>query len=100
MGRGPSLDIPTVEDIELIDPALSERSGLSYRLFHEPGVRVFRASPLRGGMLVLARQCRGDAQEFLAGRSRPHGRGRQDFRHLRILQCALSVRAGRGRRQS
>jgi molecular chaperone Hsp33 len=38
--------ISTVEDIELIDPSLSSER-LVYRLFHEPGVRVFRASPLR-----------------------------------------------------
>jgi molecular chaperone Hsp33 len=38
--------ISTVEDIELIDPLLSSER-LVYRLFHEPGVRVFRGSPLR-----------------------------------------------------
>jgi molecular chaperone Hsp33 len=38
--------VSTVEDIELIDPSLSSER-LVYRLFHEPGVRVFRASPLR-----------------------------------------------------
>jgi len=38
--------VATVEDIELIDPALSSER-LVYRLFHEPGVRVFRSSPLR-----------------------------------------------------
>src|SRR5215813_876164 len=38
--------ISTVEDIELIDPSLSSER-LVYRLFHEPGVRVFRAGPLR-----------------------------------------------------
>jgi len=38
--------ISTVEDIELIDPSLSSER-LVYRLFHEPGVRVFRANPLR-----------------------------------------------------
>ena len=38
--------ISTVEDVELIDPLLSSEQ-LVYRLFHEPGVRVFRASPLR-----------------------------------------------------
>ena len=38
--------VGTVEDIELIDPSLSSER-LVYRLFHEPGVRVFRASPLR-----------------------------------------------------
>ena len=30
-----------MEDLELIDPALSSER-LVYRLFHEPGVRVFR----------------------------------------------------------
>jgi molecular chaperone Hsp33 len=38
--------VDTVEDVELIDPALSSER-LVYRLFHEPGVRVFRAAPLR-----------------------------------------------------
>jgi len=38
--------VSTVEDVELIDPALSSER-LVYRLFHEPGVRVFRASSLR-----------------------------------------------------
>ena len=38
--------VSTVEDIELIDPSLSSER-LVYRLFHEPGVRVFRASPVR-----------------------------------------------------
>jgi len=34
--------IDTVEDVELVDPALSSER-LVYRLFHERGVRVFRA---------------------------------------------------------
>ncbi len=38
--------IATVEDIELIDPALSSER-LLYRLFHERGVRVFRSGDLR-----------------------------------------------------
>ena len=38
--------ISTVEDLELIDPSLSSER-LVYRLFHEPGVRVFRGGPLR-----------------------------------------------------
>jgi molecular chaperone Hsp33 len=38
--------VATVEDIELIDPALSSER-LVYRLFHEPGVRVFRAQDVR-----------------------------------------------------
>jgi molecular chaperone Hsp33 len=38
--------IATVEDIELIDPELSSER-LAYRLFHEPGVRVFRAAPVK-----------------------------------------------------
>jgi molecular chaperone Hsp33 len=42
--EGQSL-IATVEDIELIDPDLSSER-LLYRLFHEHGVRVFRASDI------------------------------------------------------
>jgi molecular chaperone Hsp33 len=38
--------VSTVEDVELIDPSLSGER-LVYRLFHEPGVRVFRSNPLR-----------------------------------------------------
>jgi len=38
--------VSTVEDIELIDPALSSER-LVYRLFHEPGVRVFQTAPVR-----------------------------------------------------
>jgi molecular chaperone Hsp33 len=38
--------VSTVEDIELIDPAVSSEQ-LVYRLFHEPGVRVFRGSEVR-----------------------------------------------------
>src|SRR5277367_405381 len=37
--------VETVDDIELIDPALSSER-LAYRLFHERGVRVFRAAPV------------------------------------------------------
>ncbi|HXX05182.1 MAG TPA: Hsp33 family molecular chaperone [Xanthobacteraceae bacterium] len=37
--------VATVDDIELIDPALSSE-GLAYRLFHERGVRVFRLAPV------------------------------------------------------
>jgi len=35
----------TVEDVELIDPAVSAER-LVYRLFHERGVRVFRSTPV------------------------------------------------------
>jgi molecular chaperone Hsp33 len=35
--------IETVEDVELVDPALSSER-LAYRLFHERGVRVFKAA--------------------------------------------------------
>jgi molecular chaperone Hsp33 len=35
----------TVEDVELIDPAVSAEQ-LVYRLFHERGVRVFRSIPV------------------------------------------------------
>src|ERR1700761_7616674 len=37
--------IATVEDVELVDPAISAER-LVYRLFHERGVRVFRSVPL------------------------------------------------------
>jgi molecular chaperone Hsp33 len=38
--------IATVQDIELIDPAVSSER-LLYRLFHQRGVRVFRDAPVR-----------------------------------------------------
>jgi molecular chaperone Hsp33 len=38
--------LETVEDVELIDPAISSER-LVYRLFHEPGVRVFQAAGVR-----------------------------------------------------
>jgi molecular chaperone Hsp33 len=38
--------VSTVEDVELIDPSLSSER-LVYRLFHEPGVRVFQAGDVR-----------------------------------------------------
>lgn len=38
--------LETVEDIELIDPSLSSER-LAYRLFHEPGVRVFNPHDVR-----------------------------------------------------
>ncbi len=37
--------VATIDDLELIDPALSSER-LAYRLFHEHGVRVFRAAPV------------------------------------------------------
>jgi molecular chaperone Hsp33 len=37
--------VETVGDIELLDPDLSSER-LAFRLFHEPGVRVFRAIPI------------------------------------------------------
>src|ERR1700690_915109 len=50
-------------------------------------------------MFMLARRRRSHAQKLFAGRPRPHGRGRQDFGDLRILQRELRVRARRGRGQ-
>ncbi len=38
--------VDTVDDIELIDPAISSER-LAYRLFHERGVHVFRAGPVQ-----------------------------------------------------
>ena len=45
--------IATVDDIELIDLALSSER-LAYRLFHEHGVRVFRSRSRGGALLLLA----------------------------------------------
>ena len=87
--------IATVEDVELIDPALSSER-LVYRLFHERGVRVFRRCRCRRAMLVLARRRRGDAAKLFAGRPRPHGGERRDLGDLRVLQRELPVRASRG----
>lgn len=38
--------VATIDDLELIDPSLSSER-LAYRLFHERGVRVFRAAPVQ-----------------------------------------------------
>jgi molecular chaperone Hsp33 len=38
--------LETVEDVELIDPDISSER-LAFRLFHEPGVRVFKATNVR-----------------------------------------------------
>ncbi|HEY2532662.1 MAG TPA: Hsp33 family molecular chaperone [Xanthobacteraceae bacterium] len=38
--------VATIDDIELIDPDLSSER-LAYRLFHQRGVRVFRAAPVQ-----------------------------------------------------
>ena len=89
--------IETVTDIELIDPALSSER-LLYRLFHERGVRVFNPQPVVAQCTCSRENCRGDAGKFFAGRPRPHGRERQDFRDLRILQLAICLHARRGRR--
>ena len=91
--------VSTVEDLR------AGRSGALQRAADLPAVpRAGRARlPRRPGarrMLVLARERGGHAQEFFAGRPRPHGRGRQDFRDLRILQRELSVRARRCRRRA
>jgi molecular chaperone Hsp33 len=51
--------IETVEDVELIDPAVSTET-LVYRLFHEPGVRVF------DNMMVVAQcSCSRDSVEAM-----------------------------------
>ena len=54
--------ISTAEDTELINPDLSGERRLD-RLFHERGVHVFAALPLRA-MLLLARRGLVDAEKF------------------------------------
>jgi molecular chaperone Hsp33 len=63
--------ISTVEDIELIDPALSSER-LLYRLFHERGVRVFRSvavraqcSCSRGGVASMLRSFSADDRDHM-----------------------------------
>ena len=87
--------IATVDDIELIDPDLSSER-LAYRLFHERGVRVFRAAPVNAQCSCSRDSVENMLQELSAERPRRHGRGRPDHRDLRILQLDLCVRAGRG----
>src|SRR5947209_12152679 len=63
--------IETVEDLELIDPAVSSER-LLYRLFHERGVRVFRSLDLRAQCScsrqsvanMLTRFSRGERQDM------------------------------------
>jgi molecular chaperone Hsp33 len=52
--------VETVGDIELLDPALSSER-LAYRLFHERGVRVFRAAPVE----ALCSCSRGSVENML-----------------------------------
>jgi molecular chaperone Hsp33 len=63
--------IGTVEDVELIDPAVSAER-LLYRLFHQRGVRVFRANPLnahcscsRGGVETMLRSFPQDDRDHM-----------------------------------
>ncbi|NVN88544.1 MAG: Hsp33 family molecular chaperone [Rhodopseudomonas sp.] len=65
--EGQSL-IATVEDLELIDPDLSSER-LLYRLFHESGVRVFSALPLRAQC-----SCSRDAVSGMLNSFTPHDR--------------------------
>ena len=63
--------VETVEDLELIDPAISSER-LLYRLFHERGVRVFRSASIQarcscsreGVTNMLTRFSRGERQDM------------------------------------
>ena len=63
--------VETVEDLELIDPAISSER-LLYRLFHERGVRVFRSASVQaqcscsreGVANMLARFSPGERQDM------------------------------------
>ena len=63
--------VGTVEDVELIDPAVSAER-LLYRLFHQRGVRVFRAATLnadcscsRGGVETMLRSFSQDDRDHM-----------------------------------
>ena len=88
--------IETVEDVELIDPALSTEQ-LLYRLFHERGVRVFRSSELRAQCSCSRDIVEAMLRSLLAGRPRRHGRERRHLGDVRVLQRDVCVSAdGRG----
>jgi len=55
--------VETVDDIELIDPALSSER-LAYRLFHERGVRVFRAAAVQAQCSCSRRSVENMLQSF------------------------------------
>jgi molecular chaperone Hsp33 len=55
--------VETVDDIELIDPALSSER-LAYRLFHERGVRVFRAADVQAQCSCSRRSVENMLQSF------------------------------------
>jgi molecular chaperone Hsp33 len=61
----------TVEDHELLDPGLSSER-LLYRLFHEPGVRVFEGQPIREA-------CRCSQERILAMMRRFSDQERRDM---------------------
>jgi len=63
--------VSTVQDLELIDPALSSEQ-LLYRLFHERGVRVFRSVPVnaqcscsRSGVAAMLRSFSADDRDHM-----------------------------------
>jgi molecular chaperone Hsp33 len=55
--------VETVDDIELIDPELSSER-LAYRLFHERGVRVFRAAAVQAQCSCSRRSVENMLQSF------------------------------------
>ncbi len=61
----------TVEDHELLDPSLSSEQ-LLYRVFHEPGVRVFKGQP-------IVEACRCSRERILAMLRRFSDQERQDM---------------------
>ena len=89
--------VATVEDHELIDPAVSSER-LLYRLFHERGVRVFEGQRVHEECTLLARAHHGHDAPLLARGSPRHGRRQRPHRHhLRVLLALLRSRPGRGR---
>ena len=84
--------VATVNDVELIDPALSSER-LAYSLFHEHGVRVFRAAPVQAQCSCSRQNVENMLQELLRAGPRRHGGERQDHGDLRVLQFHLRVRA-------
>ncbi len=88
----------TVEDLELIDPALSSER-LLFRLFHERGVRVFDNMDVKAKCSCSRESVSAMLKSFTQAGSRRHGGERRDLGDLRILQRDLCVRSRQGARR-
>ena len=85
--------VGTIQDDELTDPMVPVET-LLFRLFHERGVRVYRAGRNPRRMLLLARARRRAARHLHGRGDRREHRGRRHLGHLRVLQQEIPLRPG------